>query len=373
MEPNNFFPIPASVVFAKRLGTPQKATPLAGSVELWLGKAGADAVRRDPVAITDTSVGTISPYDSYSRLGAILYPRCLLFVEETENTTIIQAGQTITTKPRRGPQDKAPWRSLDLTSITDLTVESGHLFDVLLGETIAPYVTLEPLKAILPLKRGGAQLPADTNGVGGVDLGKLDRRMRERWQTTSALWETHKQPVNKLNLLAQFDYWGHLSAQVEWQRDPGDRTIRVVYTKSGQPTAALLHDDAAFIDHKLFWITCRDISEANYLLAIVNSNMLYDAVTPLMPKGQFGARDLQKHLWKLPIPEFDPANELHTAISQAGQAAAERAAFQLAKLREERGPKLTVTIARRELRAWLRASAEGQAVEKVVGRLLRGG
>ena len=25
-----------------------------------------------------------------------------------------------------------------------------------------------------------------------------------------------------------------------------------------------------------------------------------------MPKGQFGARHLHKHLWKLPIPEFDP-------------------------------------------------------------------
>ena len=31
---------------------------------------------------------------------------------------------------------------------------------------------------------------------------------------------------------------------------------------------------------------------------------------------------------------------------------------------------MTVTIARRELRKWLRASDEGQAVEDVVGRLL---
>ncbi len=35
-----------------------------------------------------------------------------------------------------------------------------------------------------------------------------------------------------------------------------------------------------------------------------------------MPKGQFGARDLQKHLWKLPIPEFDPDNAVACAIAE---------------------------------------------------------
>ena len=34
--------------------------------------------------------------------------------------------------------------------------------------------------------------------------------------------------------------------------------------------------------------------EAYYLLAIINSDALYEAVTPLMPKGQFGSRDLDK-------------------------------------------------------------------------------
>ncbi len=40
-------------------------------------------------------------------------------------------------------------------------------------------------------------------------------------------------------------------------------------------------------------------------------------------------------------------------------------------LREERD-RVTVTIARRELRKWLRASDEGHAVEAAVGRLLAG-
>ena len=112
------------------------------------------------------------------------------------------------------------------------------------------------------------------------------------------------------------------------------------------------------------------MDEANYLLAIINSDTLEKAVNPLMPKGQFGARHLQKHLWKLPIPEYDPANPLHANISHAGKSAARGTARELARLRRERGDDVSVIIARRELRAWLRSSEEGMWVEELVGELL---
>ena len=125
----------------------------------------------------------------------------------------------------------------------------------------------------------------------------------------------------------------------------------------------------AIVDYKLFWVTCRDEQEAYYLLAIINSDALYELVTPLMSKGQFGARDLQKHLWKLPIPEFYAEEPPHAATSEVGRLAAEGATERLAQLRQER-THVTVTIARREIRKWLRESKEGKAVEKAVGDLL---
>ncbi len=131
----------------------------------------------------------------------------------------------------------------------------------------------------------------------------------------------------------------------------------------------MLQDNEALIDHLLYWIACKSIGEANYLLTIINSNTLYGAVASLMPKGQFGARDLHKHLWKLPIPEFDSGNPLHVRVSQTREAAAQGVAKRLAQLRQDRG-EVTVTIARRELRKWLRESTEGKAVEEAVGELL---
>ena len=372
LEPNDFFPVPASVVFAQRTGAVGDATPLVGRVERWLGKPGFNADRTARTKIVDTSVESDSFYARHSRLGAILYPRCLLFVNEIESPTIIQAGQTVTVNPRRGPHDKRPWRDLDLTAITGQTVEKAHVFDVHLGETVVPYLTRSPLKAVLPLRKGEDALPIDKRGVGGVSMGGLRMRMRERWKTMSALWEEHKSSVNKLDLLGQFDYWGHLSAQASWFRSSSNRPIRLVYTKSGIPTAALIDDHASLVDHTLFWITCKNPFEAHYLLAIINSDALYQAVGALMPKGQFGARHLHKHLWKLPIPEFDADDPLHAEISDAGRAAAAGAAQRLSELRAQRGDNVSVTIARRELRAWLRTSPQGAAAETTVTRLLAG-
>jgi SAM-dependent methyltransferase len=372
LEPNSFFPVPASVVFAKRTGEGGKATHLAGDVERWLGNTGADSVRREQVSISDTSTIRESPYAGLSRQGAVIVPRCLFFVEETENPALVQAGQTIAVNPRRGSQDKEPWKNLDLTAISEQTVETAHVFDVHLGETVVPYATLDPLRVVLPLRRGEHKIPTGDDGVGGIRLGGLSQRVRDRWRTVSGLWEENRAAANRMNLTEQLDYYGKLSSQLEWQQDSGGRPVRVVYSGSGVPTAALVTDDVMTVDYTLFWVACRDTAEANYLLAVINSNALYKAVVSFMPKGQFGARHLQKHLWRLPIPKFDPDNPTHITVSEAGVVAALGARARLEDLLEKRGDSLTVTIARREIRRWLRESTEGKAVEDAVGELLEG-
>ncbi len=77
-------------------------------------------------------------------------------------------------------------------------------------------------------------------------------------------------------------------------------------------------------------------------------------------------------MWELlPIPEFDGGDSLHAGKADAGRRAAIGVERELENLRQ-RYPRLTVTIARREIRRWLQESAEGQRVEGVVGELLRG-
>ena len=216
-------------------------------------------------------------------------------------------------------------------------------------------------------------MPINKRSPGSIRLDGLAQRMRGRWQTVSGLWEENKARATKLTLLGQLDYYAKLSSQLEWQHTVGNRTIRIIYTSAGTPTAALLTENDAIVDYKLFWVTCESIEEAHYSLAIINSDALHNAAKPLMSKGQFGARHLQKQLWKLPIPEFDAANTLHAEISAAGKAAAASAKRELARVRAEREESrrvFSVTVARRELRNWLRSSPEGKRVEQAVTELL---
>ena len=64
-------------------------------------------------------------------------------------------------------------------------------------------------------------MPTDSDGPGGIRLGGLERRMRERWRTVSRLWELNRALANRLNLLGQLDYMGKLSAQLGWQENSG--------------------------------------------------------------------------------------------------------------------------------------------------------
>ena len=380
----NFFPMTSSVVFAEKMSQADRERPLRDDVELWLGQAGTPAVQRVGTSITDTSARGSSPYVDYATQGASIVPRCLFFVTEKESPDLLlRAPGTIIADPRRGTQDKKPWNALDLTAISDSAIETQHVFNVHLGETLVPYATLEPLKAVLPLKRGENSIPlakdttpegdkAPLGVAGGIELGQLAPRMRERWQTVSAIWEAKKERVNRIrSLVGRLNYNRELSKQLAWREEPDNRPIRIVYTSAGQPTAALLQDHNIIVDYKLFWVTCKDIQEARYLLAVINSHVLREAVNPFMSKGLFGARDLQKHLWKLPIPAFDSANPLHMEVAMAGSTAEVGATQRLALLRTERGD-VSVGIARRELRLWLRTSKEGAAVEAAVGKLLAG-
>ena len=384
LRPNSFFPVPASVIFAAKCLPNTPGTELAlEMVERWRGRAGADDMVRELNGEVINEDLEESPYNAMFRQGASIVPRCLFFVDRIENPAIVQAARSITVIPRRGSNDKEPWKSLNLEAITGRQVEMSHAYAVYPGESIAPYVTLEPLLAVLPVRYSDRAFPVDPEGPGGIGLGGLERLMRERWQTISRLWEENKSPNNRLSLLERLDYHRELSSQLDWHRElpPKDENdprqdyqrSRIVYTSAGVPTAAIIPSSGAIVDYKLFWIPCRGFEEAHYLMAIINSNALYQAAIPLMNSGQFGARDLQKHLWKLPIPPYDGERKLHRSVFIAGEKAAIGARERLHELKQlckAQEKPLTTALARRELRKWLRESDEGRAVEDAVGQLL---
>ena len=541
IEPNTFFPVPSCVVFAERLeeqSGESRRTPrgLPASASQWLGPEGGP-YQRENVALRDTSGGYASPYGERARQGATIVPRCLFFVEEEESDAGI-AADVVRVRARRGAQDKEPWRSLDLAKIDNRPIEREYVWDVHLGETVAPYVLLDPLRAVLPMTPDAPMIERDEHGIHGVARDTLKRNVARRWREINKIWDENKASSNQLNLVSRLDYVKGLSAQRERlglagsparrlagsplnsirslaniQRsgsadgddtlgrssghrietlhdsmpvetrgtvsngdhqlsDAGRRggaadvqgTVRgtgrsqaplenpdsrvrrrdtaasgsstsrstthrrgkgslgrdssgpssereehisddrsasaagmasrvanreasgtdshavdplnrpaVFYASSGRPTAAIGFGPS-IVESTLYWIECDDWAEAYYISAVINSTALWDSVIPLAPKNWAGnSRHVQKHLWRLPIPEFDPDESLHLEIAEAGADAAigaESVWREIEAKRRAAGKSVSVTIARREIRAWLAESAEGKRVEVLVERLL---
>lgn len=370
IEPNTFFPVPACVAFLRRVDGDAK--PLPASADRWRGEQGGPFTR-EVVPLADTSGKFASPYGDRARQGATIVPRCLFFVNVEESRVAVKAQNVARTSPRRGSQDNQPWKDLNLDKLADQPIEQEHIWDVHLGETVAPYVLLDPLKAVLPLSKKTGELVKKPDGLLGLDLNHLGTRMRRRWRAINGLWEDHKRPSNELDLLGRLDYHGELLDQRQAD-DSIQRRIRVLYGASGFPTATITTDADAVIDHKLYWIPCTRIDEANYLVGIINSRTLEEAVAPFRPKGQFGSRDLHKHLWRLPIPEYDDDNELHQNIAVAAAATTRAAAVVLRKSQADRtavGKSTDVRVLRADLRTWLAESAEGQEIERLVAQLLK--
>ena len=285
---------------------------------------------------------------------------------------------TFNTYPRTSGQDK---KKYDVNPLHGNIIHADNLFDVYLGASIAPYVTLPPLTAALPVDKPSMTLPLDhsncpvnpktkavRHNACQVDIAQLDTRMRSRWSRMSALWDANKGKNDQKSLYQRLNYHNILTSQLEWIRDPGDRPVRIAYSSSGAPTATLISDEKAVLDYKLYQVTCANLNEAYYLLAIINSHTLATAVNQFMPKGLFGARDLVKHLWKLPIPEYDPNDADHVNLSRLGRRAAVEAKKVIAALGD---PVPSVTKARSVLRhEWQPNSAVAQDIESAVQQLL---
>ena len=379
IEPNTFFPIASCVVFARKMS--EHSRSLGNKAQLWVGKLeeleANGTCQMNEIDLADSSSDSFaSPYADKARQGATIVPRVLYFVDVQESATALVKGIK-KVSPQRSSQEKEPWKSLHDAELIDAPIEVEHIWDIHLGETVAPYVLLEPRRAVLPVRHGEKLVApkerkklAENNieTICGLEPSSMEPRMRARWLETNEIWDEHKSSNNRLDLVGRLDYMGNLSAQLE-----GYAPIRLLYATSGRPTAAVLLSPNSLADTKLYWVKCETLEEAHYLAVIINSDTLEQAVQKFMPKGQFGARDLHKHLWRLPIPTYDPADHHHATLAKLGSQLATEAATHLATIRTTRAANnkpTTITVARRELRQWLSTHPPAQQVEQLVARLI---
>jgi hypothetical protein len=232
-------------------------------------------------------------------------------------------------------------------------VEKQFLRPLYLGESIAPFRLLKPRESIIPWDEANASLlGSDSAQQGGY------RHLSKWMKDAETLWDHHKSKSSKLSLIEQLDYFGKLTAQMPLP------AIRILYAASGTlPAAAILKDKSAIVEHALYWTQPTSAAEAEYLLAILNSESLRAFVASRQARGQFGARHFDK-LLAASIPEFDPSDPLHQELAAEGLRAEKVAA--LVELPEN----LHFIRARGLIRKALREDGVAERIEKLVARLL---
>ena len=256
------------------------------------------------------------------------------------------------------------------------------MFDVYLGECIAPFVALDPLRAALPVHRPTMTMPVDHSECDGekhnacrLEAEALHQSMRRRWNTSDGMFrDAHKTQTIK-DLYNNLNYRNKLTDQLEYLQGAtkGGDAVRVSYTSSGRPTAAIIRDNHAIVDYVLFQIICRSEDEAYYLITIINSNALASAAEKFMARGLFGARHFQRQGWKLPIPRYDSHNPLHRRLSKLGKTAEQecQALIDQSDIKPKPAGKAQSSVARSLLRhEWQPTSKTAQAIEAAVAELL---
>ncbi|MFI8815009.1 MULTISPECIES: N-6 DNA methylase [unclassified Streptomyces] len=323
----HFFPRGSAVIFGRRMraliGEAAKnntPVPLPTITERWTGKVpgrNSDWAHVEKwIKREDHELGFVgedlisSPYRKRFWQGASIVPRVLFFVEQQETGPLGLGGGRVAVRSERSSTEKSPWKSLpDMEGV----VEKEFVRPALLGESVLPFRLLPPRKVVLPIE-GNATL---LNG----EHPHLERYpdLANWWRAAEAQWMANRSS-ERLTLSAQLDFRHKLSDQLP------ATPLRVVYGKSGMHVSAALVDDPnAIIDHVLYWGTVATPEEGMYLCAILNTPALTEVVRPLMAYGK-DERHIDKAVWQLPIPEFNPLNPGHRRLAELGAAQAEHIA-----------------------------------------------
>jgi len=309
-----------------------------------------------------------SPYYNFVKAGAAIYPRNFFFVEFVIHPTlgIDVENPYCKTSQEVIKEAKEPWKDV----IIDGKVEKDFIYVTVIGDDLLPFrCSYRPIV-----------LPAKPTQV-GYKLLDVDELRKEGYPFTASwlekvqrLWEERASKRSLLQyprIISYVDYMGLLSSQ-----NPSKRYI-VLYNTSGKDLVSCVVDrqnlpplkvgnfiikPRGFVaDKKTMLYETSDEMEAHYLSAILNSNVVNDAIKSYQTKGLYGERDLVRRPFMLPIPKFDSGNSIHRRLAELSKISHEKASrIELTKK--------SVAYRRKDVREALKA--EINEINKLVSQLL---
>ena len=323
------FNVPCAVLIGKRGSNtkyPVKAIALSGRLNKKNAKL--DEIELDkkeysyepPIRPTNRSY-----YYDLFRAGASIYPRPLWFVDIVEDQRL----GINPLKPRvKSSEDaiknaKGNWKKV----IIEGNVEKEFIFVTLLSRNLIPfgYRKLSPIVLPIKVKDGVISLLSrkQLKGLGKLGMAMWVEKAQEYWDK----YATEKDKRNFPRVEESLNHLGLLEVQnlkrkfVVVSASSGTHTSSCVINRAQLSNIAFHHitHNGIIMEKTTFYYETDVEDEAYYLSAIINSRTIDEHIKPLQAKGSFGERHIQRIIFELPIPRFDPSNETHLRLSELGK------------------------------------------------------
>jgi hypothetical protein len=228
-------------------------------------------------------------------------PLLAFFVRQKQSSPLGLAQGKVAVQSRRSVLEKKPWKNLPAL---EGVVEKKFLRPIFAGENVFPFCVGKPIIAVIP---------CDDNSLLSQDDIDLYPGLQQWWAQATQVWEKNRS-TERLSLIERLDFQHTLSDQLPIA------PFRVVYNKSGMHICcAKLRNKNALVTHGLYWAPVTSEDEADYLCAILNTPAATELTRPLMSYGK-DERDIHKHVWELPIEQYDAGNQVHKRIAALGAA-----------------------------------------------------
>ncbi|MEM0343955.1 MAG: N-6 DNA methylase [Thermoplasmata archaeon] len=336
------FNVPCCVVFGSNKGKtkfPVKMTAFEGKLP------GKDCVLSEVADILVKTNGSWDPaghalpeesssyYRERFRQGATIVPRCFWFVDFRPHPAlgIDPSAPLVKTSAEAERSGKKPWKTIRLEG----KVESKYLYVTLLAKDISSFAHLEVKPVVLPVAvdSAGRLRMLDVHDLRALG----DSQMQDWLETCERYWRAN---ATKKSIKS----FPSVTRRLDYQRELTSQTLEryaVLYPASGTHLAACVLDTHSLppfkvdgqrisprgfvADAKTYIYRTESKAEAMYLVGILNSKVLNDAIKLTQSRGTFGPRDIHKRPLDFAIPRYDGGKGSHRRVAEIAESAVKHA------------------------------------------------
>ena len=292
----------ACVIFGKARNAYESPIELPTTFDAWSAEGitvkstWADIKPRIKRHLTIHAEPEASDYLDDVRNGANMFPRGLVRIDPDS----IKGGGRDKTRFSTQPSQKGTWKGVQ---ISDTTIETECIRNILFPENIAPFRVLHEASVAIPPPQ------AFISGELVPNLGRLPFFSRH-WTQVERIYAAKRSPNGPATLFDMVNHLGKLASQLASQP-----LFRIAYPGSGRWLFGVTLPTDILVNHGCYYIDVNGQSEAHYICALFGSHALQNAYR----NSQVTDRHYDKHpLRAVPIPAYDPADDLHSELASLG-------------------------------------------------------